>query len=179
MEFETESALVEAVLFLESEPVSEKQIASISLLSEEVVKKCLEILTEKYKKNDSGIELAMIAGGWVLTPKQKFWAVLKEKYGEKNSGRLSKSALETLSIIAYSQPITRGEIEKIRGVSADNMIRILLDRNFIKEVGPKDVAGRTTQFGTTKEFLKFFHLNSISELPRLDGHEEQRFELAR
>ena len=142
MEFETESALVEAVLFLESEPVSEKQIASISLLSEEVVKKCLEILTEKYKKNDSGIELAMIAGGWVLTPKQKFWAVLKEKYGEKNSGRLSKSALETLSIIAYSQPITRGEIEKIRGVSADNMIRILLDRNCIKEVCRKDVPGR-------------------------------------
>ena len=63
MEFETESALVEAVLFLESEPVSEKQIASISLLSEEVVKKCLEILTEKYKKNDSGIELAMNADG--------------------------------------------------------------------------------------------------------------------
>lgn len=179
MEFETESALVEAVLFLESEPVSEKQIASISLLSEEVVKKCLEILTEKYKKNDSGIELAMIAGGWALTPKQKFWAVLKEKYGEKNSGRLSKSALETLSIIAYSQPITRGEIEKIRGVSADNMIRILLDRNFIKEVGRKDVPGRPIQFGTTKEFLKFFHLNSISELPRLDENEEQRFELAR
>ena len=121
----------------------------------------------------------MIAGGWVLTPKQKFWAVLKEKYGEKNSGRLSKSALETLSIIAYSQPITRGEIEKIRGVSADNMIRILLDRNFIKEVGRKDVPGRPIQFGTTKEFLKFFHLNSISELPRLDENEEQRFELAR
>ena len=179
MEFEKETALCETVLFLESEPVSEKQIASISLLSEEVVKKCLEILTEKYKKNDSGIELAMIAGGWVLTPKQKFWAVLKEKYGEKNSGRLSKSALETLSIIAYSQPITRGEIEKIRGVSADNMIRILLDRNFIKEVGRKDVPGRPIQFGTTKEFLKFFHLNSISELPRLDENEEQRFELAR
>ncbi len=179
MELETETALVEAILFLESEPINENQLSNISQLSEEVVKSCLENLTEKYKSQESGIELVMIAGGWILAPKTEYWAVLREKYGEKNSGRLSKSALETLSIIAYSQPITRGEIEKIRGVSADNMIRILLDRNFIKEVGRKDVPGRPIQFGTTKEFLKFFHLNSISELPKLDEDEEQRFELAR
>lgn len=179
MELLTETALVEAILFLDSEPLSEKQISTISQLSEDVVKECLENLSEKYKVQESGIELVMIAGGWVLAPKQDFWSVLKEKYGEKNSGRLSKSALETLSIIAYSQPITRSEIEKIRGVSADNMIRILLDRDFIKEVGRKDVPGRPIQFGTTKEFLKFFHLNSISELPKLDEDEEQRFELAR
>ena len=105
--------------------------------------------------------------------------MLRERYGEKNSGRLSRSAMETLSIIAYSQPITRGEIEAIRGVSADNMIRLLSERNFIKEVGRKDVPGRPIQFGTTKEFLKFFRLNTIADLPRLDDNEEERFELAR
>ncbi|MDE6068377.1 MAG: SMC-Scp complex subunit ScpB, partial [Treponemataceae bacterium] len=107
------------------------------------------------------------------------WSVLKERYGSKSEGRLSRSAMETLSIIAYSQPITRAEIEEIRGVSADNMIRLLLERNLIKEAGKKDVPGKPVQFGTTKEFLKFFRLNSIADLPRLDEEEAERFELAR
>ncbi len=179
MELEKETALVETILFLESEPIAEKQISNIAQLSEEVVGHCIENLKEKYAQESSGLELAMITGGWCLVPKSEFWDVLREKYGEKNSGRLSKSALETLSIIAYSQPITRSEIEQIRGVSADNMIRLLIERNLIKEVGRKEVPGKPVQFGTTKEFLKFFHLNSISELPKLDEDEEQRFELAR
>lgn len=179
MELEKETALVETVLFLESEPVTEKVLSNISQLSEEVVRQCIENLKEKYAAENSGVELMMITGGWTLVPKQEFWEVLRERYGEKNSGRLSRSALETLSIIAYSQPVTRGEIEAIRGVSADNMIRLLSERNLIKEVGRKDVPGKPVQFGTTKDFLKFFHLNSIADLPRLDEDEEQRFELAR
>lgn len=179
MELEKETALVETVLFLESEPVSEKALSNAAELSEEVVRMCLENLKEKYGAENSGIELGMITGGWCLMPKKEFWNVLRERYGEKNKGRLSRSAMETLSIIAYSQPITRGEIEAIRGVSADNMIRLLTERNFIKEVGRKDVPGRPIQFGTTKEFLKFFRLNTIADLPRLDDNEEERFELAR
>ena len=179
MELKKETALVETILFLESEPVTEKSISTISQLSIEVVQKCIENLKEKYNDEATGIELAMITGGLTLVPKAVYWEQLKERYGEKNSGKLSKSAIETLSIIAYSQPVTRGEIESIRGVSADNMIRLLLDRNLIKEVGRKDVPGRPIQFGTTKEFLKFFHLNSIADLPKLDENEEERFELAR
>ena len=179
MELKKETALVETILFLESEPVTEKSISTISQLSIEVVQKCIENLKEKYNDEVTGIELAMITGGWTLVPKTMYWEQLKERYGEKNSGKLSKSAIETLSIIAYSQPVTRGEIESIRGVSADNMIRLLLDRTLIKEVGRKDVPGRPIQFGTTKEFLKFFHLNSIADLPKLDENEEERFELAR
>ena len=87
--------------------------------------------------------------------------------------------LETLSIIAYKQPITRAEIEAIRGVPPENMIRLLQERQLVKEVGRKDAPGRPCQFGTTKEFLKFFNLNSISELPALDEKESERFELAR
>ena len=87
--------------------------------------------------------------------------------------------METLSIIAYSQPITRAEIEAIRGVSADNMIRLLTERNLVKEVGKKDIPGKPVQFGTTKDFLKLFRLNSIADLPKLDESESDRFELAR
>ena len=99
--------------------------------------------------------------------------------GSKNEGKLSKAALETLSIIAYSQPITRAEIESIRGVNADNMIRLLLERDFIKVIGKKEIPGHPSQYGTTEEFLKYFHLNSIAELPKLDESEEERFTLAR
>jgi segregation and condensation protein B len=176
---EKESGLVETVLFLESEPLTPEQIASISQLAKNVVDQCLELLKEKYRSENSGIEISMITGGWVLTPKKEFWDVLKERYGDKTAGRLSKSALETLSIIAYKQPITRAEIEALRGVPPDNMIRLLEDRQLVKEVGKRDAPGKPSEFGTTKEFLKFFHLNSIAELPKLDEKESERFELAR
>ncbi|MBP3710329.1 MAG: SMC-Scp complex subunit ScpB [Treponema sp.] len=179
MELEKETALVETILFLESEPISEKSLAHVSELSVEVVRKCIENIKEMTGAHSSGIELQMITGGWALVPKKEMWNVLRERYGSKSAGRLSRSAMETLSIIAYSQPITRAEIEAIRGVSADNMIRLLSERNLIKEVGKKDVPGKPTLFGTTKEFLKFFRLNSIAELPKLDEEEEERFELAR
>ena len=177
MEFNKETALVETILFLESEPLTVKVLSNKAQLSEEVVDKCIEKLQEKYASEDSGIELVMITGGWCLSPKKEYWDVLKEFYGSKREGRLSKSAMETLSIIAYSQPIA--EIESIRRVSVDNMIRLLIERNLIKEVGKKEVPGRPTLFGTTKEFLKLFRLNSISELPKLDENEQERFELAR
>lgn len=179
MEFEKESALIESILFLESNPVSEANLATISELSEEVVAKCIQLLKDKYSADNSGVDLGFITGGWALVPKKEMWEVLKERYGNKNEGKLSKSAMETLSIIAYSQPITRAEIEAIRGVSADNMIRLLIERNLVKEVGKKDIPGKPSQFGTTKEFLKFFRLNSIADLPKLDQEEQERFELAR
>ena len=179
MEFEKETALCETVLFLESEPLTVKMLSNKAQLSEEVVEKCIERLKEKYSAKDSGIELAMITGGWTLTPKKEYWDVLKEVYGSKREGKLSKSAMETLAIIAYSQPITRAEIEQRRGVGVDNMIRLLIERNLIKEVGKKEAPGRPVLFGTTKEFLKLFRLNSISELPKLDEDEQERFELAR
>lgn len=174
-----EMALVEAVLFLESEPQTVEVIANSAKLSKEVVTDCIELLKEKYAEENSGIELAMITGGWALVPKKDIWESIKEKYGKKGEGKLSRSAMEVLSLIAYKQPITRAEIEAIRGVSPDNMIRLLIERQLVKEVGRKDSPGRPVQFGTTKEFLKLFRLNSIAELPQLDEKENERFELAR
>ena len=176
---EKETALVEAILFLESEPLSEEAISIIGQLSKDVVEIALENLKERYSSPACGFELSQITGGWILTPKKDLWNFLKEKYGKKNEGKLSKSAMETLSIIAYSQPITRAEIEAIRGVSADNMVRLLMERNLIRETGKKDVPGKPIQYGTTKDFLKFFRLNSIADLPKLDETESERFELAR
>ncbi len=179
LNLDTETALLETVLFLESEPQSVENLSKITKMAPNVIEECIERLKEKYANADSGIELSMIIGGWTLTPKRECFDFVKERYGKKNEGRLSKAAIETLSIIAYSQPITRAEIESIRHVNVDNMMRVLLDRKFIKEVGKKDIPGKPIMYGTTKEFLEFFHLQSIADLPQLDEKESERFELAR
>lgn len=172
-----EIAIVEAVLFLEGEAIDLKSISNISGLSTDVVLQAIDKLKQLYEAPSHGLEITEIGGGYLLSPKRVLWENLKHRYGKRNEDKLSRAAIETLSIIAYSQPITKSEIESIRGVSADNMIRLLLQKNLIKELGKKDVPGKPFQYGTTKEFLKKFRLNSISDLPKLDEIEQERFEL--
>jgi segregation and condensation protein B len=175
---EKETALVEAILYLESDPLEESALVRISGLSKDVVGMALAALEDRYARGDSGVELSRIGGGVMISPKREYWDVLKERYGRRNESKLSRAALETLSIIAYSQPITKNEIEAIRGVTqADTMMRLLLEKGLIRELGKKDVPGKPVQFGTTKEFLKFFRLESIADLPKLDESEMDRFEL--
>ena len=176
-ELTKETALIEAILFLEGEPVSEAGLSRISGLAREVVEKALQILETRYSEGEGGLELSRLGGGFAISPKKTYWENLKEKYGKKNENRLSRAAMETLSIIAYSQPVTRAEVEAIRGVQADNMIRLLVEKNLIDEKGKKDVPGKPTQYGTTREFLKIFRLGSIADLPKLDEIEADRFEL--
>ncbi|MDR2403167.1 MAG: SMC-Scp complex subunit ScpB [Spirochaetaceae bacterium] len=179
MEFslEREIALVEAILYLEADPLDEAAIARIAGLSRDVASAALTKLGERYAREDSGLELSRIGGGILISPKKEYWDNLKERYGRKNEVRLSKAAMETLAIIAYSQPVTRGEIEGIRGVQADTMIRLLLERGLVRETGKKNAPGKPIQYGTTREFLKFFRLESIADLPKLNESETDRFEL--
>ncbi|MDR0628856.1 MAG: SMC-Scp complex subunit ScpB [Treponema sp.] len=178
MEFrlEKETALIEAILYLEADPLDEASLARISGLAKESVQAALRTLESRYTQEESGVELTRIGGGILISPKKEYWNALRERYGKKNESRLSRAAMETLSIIAYSQPITRSEIEAIRGVQADTMIRLLLDRELIREVGKKDVPGKPIQYGTTKTFLKLFRLESIADLPKLNDQEAERFE---
>ena len=178
MDISREAALLETILFLESEPIDTAALASASGLAKDVVSQALAWLQQHYNGDDChGLELVELAGGYILTPKKDYWESLRGKYGKRNENRLSRAALETLAIIAYSQPVTRMEIESIRGVSPDGMIRLLLEKSLIKEVGRKDVPGKPIQFGTTKDFLLAFRLKSIADLPKLDEIEAERFEL--
>ncbi len=177
MLLKTEMALVEAILFLETDPIHVNGLMKISGLSREAVKTVLAQLEDIYRNDERGLEIVKLGDSFQLSPKQSLWNHLKDSYGKRNSHRLSKAAMETLSIIAYSQPITRGEIESIRGVSSDPMIKTLVQREFVQEVGKKDAPGRPSQYGTTRQFLKMFRLSSISELPKLDELDEARFEL--
>ncbi len=176
MELSRDAALVEAILLLESEPVEGRRLADIAGLAPEALEAALSELRQAFEADQHGLTVVEIGGGYAFAPRKDLWDRLRERYGKANENRLSKAALETLAIIAYSQPITRAEIESIRGVSADGMIRLLASRNFIKEVGKKDAPGKPVQYGTTKEFLKAFRLATIADLPKLDGLERERFE---
>jgi segregation and condensation protein B len=174
---EKETALVEAVLYMESDPIDEGAIARICSIPKESVKTALDNLSERYSSINSGLELTRIGGGIMISAKREYWESLKDRYGKKSEAKISRAAMETLAIVAYSQPVTRAEIEKIRGVSADNMIRLLLEKELIREAGKKDIPGRPVMYGTTKEFLKVFHLNSIADLPKLSESDIEKFEL--
>ena len=179
LELVKETALIEAILFLEGDALDEASLSRISGLSRDVVENALDKLKARYSENNSGLEILYIGGDITISPKKDYWEQLKTRYGKKNENRLSRAAMETLSIVAYSQPITRSEVEAIRGVQADNMIRMLMEKNLIREMGKKDVPGKPTLYGTSREFLKVFRLGSIADLPKLDESEAERFELKR
>jgi segregation and condensation protein B len=172
-----ETALVEAILYLEAEPADEAKLVRISGLARDVVDAALENLAVRYAQEDSGLELSRIGGGITIAPKKEYWENLRDRYGKQNESRLSRAAMETLSIIAYSQPITSAEIKAIRGPAPDTMIHLLIEKKLVKDVGKKDIPGKPIQYGTTPEFLKIFRLNSIADLPKLNERETDRFEL--
>jgi len=177
LEFEMETALLEAVLYMETEPITIEQLSKICKLDTTIIETALEKLGMQLHNENRGLELLHLNDGWMLFPKKQYWEQIRDRYAKHKEQKLSKAALETLSIIAYSQPITRAEIEAIRGVSADTMIRFLLEKKLIKEVGRKEVAGRPIQYGTTQDFLDFFGLSSIADLPKLDETEQERFDV--
>jgi segregation and condensation protein B len=170
-----EARLVEAVLYLENEPVDTARLRRYTGLSADELQDVLAELRHHYDEAGHGVELVEMAGGYHFMPKEELWPELKANFGRKIDRRLTRSAMETISIVAYSQPITKREIEAIRGVSSDNVIRLLLDREYIRIIGRKDVLGRPFLYGTTKKFLQDFNLKSISDLPKLPDIDKERF----
>ena len=167
---------IEAVLFLENEPLSVERIGKITGLSDKEITDDLSEISESYYSDNHGLSLVENAESYSFVPVSNLNEKLRACYGKKIDKRLSKAAIETLSIVAYSQPITRSEITKIRGVVSDSIIRILRERDYIKVVGRKDIQGHPCLYGTTRKFLYTFKLDSISELPKLSEIDRQRFE---
>lgn len=171
-----EARLVEVILFLENEPVRFDKLLKMTNLKESVLKDALKLLAETYKEANHGLELVDNEGVFNFLPSEDLHESLRASYGKKVDRRLSKAALETLSIIAYSQPTTRREVENIRGVASDNIIRLLREREYVTIVGRKEVPGYPALYGTTTKFLYEFNLPSISALPKLSDIDKERFE---
>lgn len=171
-----DAPVVEAALLLEGHPATPARLARITGLPVAAVERCLAALRRRYAAPEHGLQITRVADSYSLMPKAALWERLRGHYGNGAGKRLSRAAMETLTIVAYRQPVTRGQIEAMRGVSADAMIRLLCDRQLIRPVGHKeDSIGRPTLFGTTNRFLETFGLETIDDLPKLDQVDESRF----
>ncbi len=157
---------IEAVLFAAGQPVSEVQLAEMLSVEKEHIRILLAQMKSEMEDAKRGLTILEVAGGYQLCTKAEF-AETVARLAEVQPNRLSKAALETLSVIAFKQPITRAEIEEIRGVQVDRVLQNLIDKELIKELGRKEVIGRPILYGTTEVFLNCFGMDSLSDLPPL------------
>ena len=162
--------LLEAYLFVATEPVAPAEIARLLQVDAAAVEEALEDMANAYARRiNSGLHIVRIAGGYQMATRP----ALSEGIGRLlaapgQKSRLSKPALETLAIIAYQQPVTQAEIEAVRGVNADGVLKTLTERSLIQETGRKEVPGRPFLYGTTPDFLHYFGLHTLDDLPPLE-----------
>lgn len=181
MDRDTLKAIIEAILFVSGKPVNLDRLKDVIGEDKESIKSALQQMIDEYRKDTRGIEIVEVAGGYQMRTKTNLSEYVKN-YLQVKPSKLSRPAMETLAIIAYKQPITKSEIEYIRGVDSSGILRALLERKLIRIVGKKDVPGRPLLYGTTKEFLELFGLSDIRDLPTLkdlneiSGGQENFFE---
>lgn len=160
-------AIVEALVFASPEPLTPKML--FKLLADEPkddVQAALDRLVARYEQS-GGIHLAQVAGGYQITTRPELHDWVRRLFHERNTQKLSVAALETLSVIAYRQPVTAAEVNEIRAVNASGVLSTLLERHLIKIVGRKNVVGRPFLYGTTREFLIRFGLKDLADLPNM------------
>ena len=160
--------IIETLLFITDRPLKPARLADI--VEQADVRRVRELVTElqnEYAARGSAVQVVEIGGGFQMATKPEYGRWVRRLYNEKMTTKLSHAALETLAIVAYKQPITRAEMEAIRGVDVAGPLEKLLERSLVRVVGKKDTIGRPMVYGTTDEFLRMFGLNKLSELPDL------------
>ena len=164
--------IIEALLFVSDKPLLNREIKAVIKedLPENVkIEDIMQELQQEYVQLNRAFELKFVADGWTFATRPEYSSWIKKLLKEKTILKLSPSAMEVLAIIAYKQPITRAEIDTIRGVDCGGVIDTLTDRKFIKIVGRKETLGRPLLYGTTQEFLRHFGLSHLSELPVIEA----------
>ncbi len=165
--------ILEAVLFSSDSPITAAKLAEIcGDFSEAEVKKSISELNEEYHHSGRAFEIKSIAGGFQMFTRPEYAPYVEKLFVQRQKNRLSQKALETLAIIAYKQPVTRVEVEAIRGVNADGIIRTLLARNLIAICGRANAPGSPFLYKTTRKFLEYFGLQSLKDLPKLKEIDE-------
>jgi len=161
------TALIEALIFVSSTPISIYQLSQALDETPGVVKVELDKLEEKYKQS-SGLRLQKRGKKVQITTAPELSGLVETFLGIETTTKLSRAALETLAIIAFKQPITRPVIEEVRGVNSDGVVRTLLSKGLIEELGRSEGLGRAILYGTSNDFLSHFGLNSLDDLPAID-----------
>ncbi|HAZ10590.1 MAG TPA: SMC-Scp complex subunit ScpB [Candidatus Omnitrophica bacterium] len=161
--------IIEAMLFVSDKPLflSEIRIVLEGPDANEI-KDVIAELTSEFETHGRALRIKEIAGGYQIVTDTVFAPWLKKLYKTAGADRLSGPSLETLAIIAYKQPATKPEIEAIRGVNVDGVLKTLIEKNLVKIMGRRETVGRPIIYGTTQEFLQYFGLNSLDELPKLE-----------
>lgn len=159
--------LIESILFVSGEPVLAKEIADFLDMDSVMINELMERLTENYNSHHGGLQIIKVNNQYQLATRPEYGEYIEKYFSVDNKQSLSQAMMETLSIIAYKQPITRIDIESIRGVKCGYTIGVLNDKGLIIEVGKMDTPGNPILYGTTDTFLKLFGLSSLQELPPL------------
>ena len=175
MEQKSYKSIIEAILFTMGKSVDLEKIAAAIELENDETKRYIEELAEEYRENERGMQIMELDGAYQMCTKKQMYEYLIRIARQPKKQVLTDVLLETLSIIAYKQPVTRIEIEKIRGVSSGHAVNKLVEYNLVCEVGRLDVPGRPLLFGTTEEFLRSFGANSIDELPQPQPEQVEEF----
>lgn len=175
MERQEAKAILEAILFTMGEAVEVERLASVIEEDKKTTKEILLEMKEEYENRQGGMTLLELNDSFQMCTRAEMYEYLIKIAKTPRKYVLTETLLETLSIVAYKQPITRAEIEKIRGVSCDHAVNRLVEFGLIKEVGRMDAPGRPLLFGTTEEFLRSFGVRSIEELPELSAVQIEEF----
>lgn len=168
-------AKVEAILFTMGEAVEIRRIAEAVGHDEDTVRNCIRALSDRYKDESFGIQIIELDGSFQMCTKPEMYESIIKLTNVPKKHVLTDVLLETLSIVAYKQPITKADIESIRGVNSDHSINKLLEYGLIEEVGRKNAPGRPCLFGTSEEFLRHFGISSIDELPVITPEKMEEF----
>lgn len=168
------SSIIEALVFSSDEPLGASEIVTAikeidgqdTEISTDDVETAVDELNKRYEENEQSFSILRIAGGFIYATKPEYGKYLGYLSSEKSKRRLSQAALETLAIIAYKQPITKPELEAIRGVNADYILNTLLEKNLVTIKGRAETVGRPLLYCTTEEFLKYFGINKLTDLPK-------------
>ena len=175
MEIEKLQSAIEAILFTMGDSVELEKLASAIGHNEETTKKLIHNMMDKYEAQDRGIRIIELDNAYQLCTKKEMYEYLIRVAKQPKRYVLTDVLLETLSIIAYKQPVTKLEIEKIRGVKSDHAVNKLVEYGLVEETGRLDAPGRPLLFGTTEEFLRRFSVHSLDELPVLDQEQIEHF----
>ena len=160
---------IEAIIFFSGEPIAIELLAeTLEVKNEEIVENIERLIEEKYSDENTGIELIITDGMVQFVAKKEAMEYINKIFDKRTNPKLTKAAMEVLSIIAYNKDITRAEIENIRGVSSDAIIYKLIEYGLIKESGKREMIGRPMGYRTTEKFLLTFGIQSLEELPKLD-----------
>ena len=166
------AATIEALIFVAEEPLPIQPMIKILGETKDNVQTAIDHLKSEYDARKSGLQIREIGGGWQLSTRTQFHEEIREFLKTRPSAKLSLASLETLSVIAYKQPVTVPEIMEIRGVQSSSSIKTLLDKRLITPKGRKETVGKPMQYGTSKDFMIQFGLKDLSELPSIEDLED-------